>query len=126
MTPALRAQYGARPMCKVCRPCRSSLHTSACKFSCTADCLHFVANAIYQNVLQNHGFEYKIAPLRSENLIFEVPGVPVEHLFRVEIASKIQVMLEHVSDHDFDRFLMDFKGNLGGYMGPKTAPRRVR
>ena len=66
------------------------------------------------------------APLPSENLIFEVLGVPVEQLFRVKIASKIDVMLEHVSDNDFDRFLMDFGVNLGGYMGPKTGPRRLR
>ena len=68
----------------------------------------------------------KFAPLRSENLIFEVPGTLLEQLFRVEIAIKIEVMLERISDHVFDRFLKDFGVNLGGYMGPKTDPRRLR
>jgi len=68
----------------------------------------------------------KNAPLCSENLTFEVSGAVVEQPFRVEIATKFDVMLDHVSDHDFDRFLMDFGSNLGRHTGPKTGPRRVR
>ena len=68
----------------------------------------------------------KIAPLPHENHIFEVPGVPLDRLYRVEIVIKFDVMLDHVSEHVFNRFLIDLGSNLGRHMGPKTGPSRLR
>ena len=60
------------------------------------------------------------------HLIFEVPRTLLDRPFRFEIAIKIDVMLGPVSDHDFDRFLIDLGPQLGPNLGPKTGSRRVR